>query len=254
MSKNIPEVNRLPAIVKKEGKYKVKNLYNLYDMVKYNNRYYIVDTNKKFEKKWIKLPASCVFNGKERDSPSFGAQGCPKLILAGNKKKNGEKVLYISRADKNGVFKWHKLKDVYETKTPLEYYSQFEDIKLKYQEKEFLEKWKKATAELKKHKIFAIQVGWDVKNFIDNAWDNAEEYVQKRVKNSDDVYIDVSFFFFTAFRLYNATKDGNLYIQHNILKKDEEITNKIMKKYFGNRYNLPVKGRSALLIKLLPIK
>ena len=57
---------------------------------------------------------------EKRESPPVSAQDFPNKIRKGN---DGEE--YVSRADKNKVYRWYKIKSMDKCSTPKKYYMQF---------------------------------------------------------------------------------------------------------------------------------
>ena len=87
---------------------------------------------------------------------------------------------YISKPDKNLIYKWKKIKQIDKTKTPYEYYSQFSEPKIKFDTEKFITKWTLATTELSKQNIILLEIGWKkIGIFIDFAWETANEYLYK---------------------------------------------------------------------------
>ena len=101
----------------------------------------------------------------KRPSPPVSAQDHPNKIMKGNDEEE-----YVSKPNKNGIYKWHKL--VWKN-TAEEYYMQFPENYLnkkfyKYKTTELLNKFKKVASELKKNDILFLEIGWkSVYYFID---------------------------------------------------------------------------------------
>lgn len=188
---------------------------------------------------------------KDRPSPPYHAADAPNWVILGN-----DKYYYISRKNKSGIYQWKRLKQTEDenlTKSAYEYYSQFKDYKPLYDIKPFIKNIKKVKKDLEKHKIFLVPIGWSkVWDFIDYAWDDAQEYVEKKTKTGHfDVLETHSFLLYTDHRLFWAIhKDGEVTIQHNILKKDREFIIETFKKYFGKSYSWNGSDRKTITIKL----
>lgn len=196
---------------------------------------------------------------KLRPSPSMHASEWKNKIKDGNDGRQ-----YVSLPDKNGVYKWKKIKNGEEAKTPEEYYSQFPENKkyiVKYDTYDVLSKLKLISDELTKHHIYIFPVGWKkVWWFIDFAWDDAtnilkkKSYVYNKLTNKDTLFIDVvSYIFFTENRLYWSSIKGILNLQHQIRKEDKKIIIDTFKKYFGKRFSWSGSDPKTLNIKLLKI-
>ncbi len=95
-------------------------------------------------------------------------------------------------------------------------------------------------------------------NFVDYAWSDAEELAEKTAivkqirKDNKDAYIDdiVSMIFYSEHGRYFSEIDGNLQLQHTVLKKDKTIVIDIMTKVFGKDFVWNGKDKKAMLIKL----
>lgn len=185
---------------------------------------------------------------KKRPSPPYHAANAPNWVMKGN---NG--FYYLSKQNKAGIYQWKKLKMDDEqdyTKSAYEYYSQFEDYTAKYNVKDFIKKTKQVAKVLLKHNIYFLYIGWkNVRDFIDYAWDDAKEYVKKKCNE------ECSVIFYTNYRLFWAEyMTGEVFMQHDILKKDKDIVVETFKKYFGKSFSWTGSNRKALLVKLPGLK
>jgi hypothetical protein len=201
---------------------------------------------------WVKMKHECKKltdeKYKNRPSPPYHANDCKDKIMKGNDKKD-----YISKEDKNGVYHWVKLKDFGKTKTPEEYYSQFKPYEPKYDKVDLLKKLNLVEKELLKSKIYLIHIGWNnVYNFSNYAWDDALEFLQKKLKlpNNNSIFDNVSFMFYTDKHLFVATINGELPMQNNILNKDKKVINDAFKKYFGKSYKESKNAKQVITVKL----
>lgn len=186
----------------------------------------------------------------ERPSPPYHANECKNKIMKGNDKKS-----YISKPNKNGIFKWYPLKS---GKTPEEYYNQFPEKKIKkyiFPDK-VLEAVKK---DLLKENILFIKIGWkNVYDFIDDAWYDVTRLIEKKsiikkIRQTDkksDITNIISFIFYTDYRRFWSEINGELFLQYNILPKDKPKVIEIFKNYFGRRFIWNGSKNKALLIKL----
>lgn len=191
--------------------------------------------------------------GKLRPSPSEHAKDHKWKALRGNDGND-----YISRPDKNGVYRWRKINP--EPAKALDYYKQVlkpAELKVKYSAAGFLKKARAAARELKRRKIFFYHVPWgSIGNFIDNAWDNVCENVETATGvGSGDVMDHFSIIFFTDNRVFWAERsDGVVNMQHNILKKDRELVESVFKKHFGRRVTLPKRDTRTIDVSIKSLK
>ena len=219
----IKDVKKLPDIKK----------HSKLDIVKYSGKYWILDEiiqKSKYVLKWIQIPDTCkYYPEKKRGSPSFGAQGCSKMIMKGNDGK-----LYISKADKRGVYTWKKFTMMDEAKSAEDYYFQWGVLEEKFNKKDFMKKFKNAQKELEKHGIYFLCIGWKCcLYFIDDAWYVAEDILMKKAKVENPSLR--SLIFLTDYKLFEAIYDsGVVRLQHNILRKDKDIVKNVLKKHFKN--------------------
>jgi len=181
-----------------------------------------------------------------RPSPPYHANDCKDVKMVGT---DGNE--YISKKDKNGVYHWKIVKD---GKTAREYYSQFKTYTDKYDPKPVILKLKIVANELKKSNVFLVpEIRWDsVGIMIDDAWDDAQEYVSKKTGvRSLDVMDQYSFMLYTNHRMFFATVlNGDLTIQHNILDKDLDLVYNTFKKHFGTSFKWNKRDSKTMMIKL----
>lgn len=202
------------------------------------------------------IPKACKIKDdqkyKDRPSPSFSAQDCPNVVLMGNDEKD-----YISVSDKNGVYHWKILKNKEDTNTAEEYYTQFPENSVpKYDRDDFLDKIKKVEDEFKREKmnIYIFHVKWkNTYNFIDDAWSEVIEILQKKY-NIKDPLETASFIFYTDHRFFWAGLDSNLTLQHNIKTSDKDRVIRGFKKYFGKNFEWNGSPNRTIDIKLNKIK
>ena len=194
---------------------------------------------------------------EKRPSPPFSAQDFPNQIKIGN-----DGLEYVSKADKNKVFRWYKIKYMEECKTAEDFFMQYPEYYLnkkfyKFDSKEFEKKIKIVTKELEKKKIYLIKIGWEgVFDFIDYAWMDAREIIQKKyfkdikIKTGYEIMHYANFIFYTDYRLFWAKHDGDLYMQWNLDKNGKKEAFEIFKKYFKNKFIEPKNSSKAIIIKL----
>jgi hypothetical protein len=190
-----------------------------------------------------------------RPSPRFHAATFPNEVKEGNDGYD-----WISLPDVNGVYRWKKLKNMDQAKSAEEYYDQYPEHRdsPKRDPSEIVEKLNTISQELKKQNIYLFRVGWKkVGDFIDNAWDDAEDVVRKHAHvkkllkdSSDDTPMNVvSMIFWTDHRQYWSTHDGELTLQHAIQKGDSDIVLKLFRKSFGKQFYWNGKESGAFIIK-----
>lgn len=182
-----------------------------------------------------------------RNSPSVHAKDFKNKIKKGN---DGEE--YISRPDKNGVYKW---KLISHKSTPEEYFSQFGTFKKKYDATETEKKLKKIINEFKKHKIFLAKYSWKaVGRFAGDAITLISEKIASKYhmdfwsKEFDDKF---SYITYTDHMRYLAEKDdGKLYLYHHITPKDKKYIIETFKKYFGKKFIWSGSDKKGICIRL----
>ena len=188
------------------------------------------------------IPLKPLKKYNKRPSPPVSAQDFPNEIKVGNDGKE-----YVSRSDKKGIFKWHKIN--YDVKTAYDYYMQLPQIYLdkkfiKYDIDNTLKKLKNIEKELKKHNIYLLYIRWkNVGNFIDNAWDEARLILSKKTNPTN-------FIFYTDNRMFWALHEGELSMQWDLDKQSKIITNDIFTKEFKKSYIPPKNITKAMIIKL----
>jgi hypothetical protein len=183
-----------------------------------------------------------------RNSPPLPANSHKWKVEDGNDGKQ-----YVSRPDKNNVFRWQKLNS--SPKRAFDYYKQLfpaKDIKKKFNDTTFVNKMNAVTKELKKHKIFVFHLEWGrIRNDIDFAWDVVLENVARTTRMDALKVMDhYSILFFTDNQLFWATTgSGIMYLQHSILKKDRSLIQQAFKKHF-KKATIPMSPQKAIEIKM----
>ncbi len=174
---------------------------------------------------------------EKRDSPSVSAQDFPNKIKEGN---DGEE--YVSRADKNKVYRWYKIKSMDKCSTAEKYYMQFPENYLqkkfyKYDLKILETKIKRVKKELEKKKIYLFKIGWKkAYNFIDYAWEDAREHNKE------------NFIFYTEKVLFWAQNSGELTLQWSLQKGVKEDAFEIFHKIFKNKFVKPKRAENAIVL------
>ena len=123
----------------------------------------------------------------------------------------------------------------------------------KFSKAEFMKKWARVRRMLRPHNIFCLKIGWaNVWNFIDYAWEDAEEIVRKRMKMKGkyDALDHTSLLFYTDFGMYWALRNGELEIQHRFRKEDKELIVQKFKQVFGTQFTWNGSKSRTMQIKL----
>ena len=172
-----------------------------------------------------------------------------KILLAikfPNKMKIGKDGYeYVSKLNKNKVFRWYKLKNMNECSSPEKYYMQVPQNYLqkkfiKYNNKSIEKKLNTIKKILKKENIYLLKIKW--KNnykYSDIAWYNAEE---KSKSNNFIFYTEHSFFW--------SQHTGKLNFQWNLDRKSKKIVFNLLKKNFNRKFIMPKSLSKAIIIKL----
>lgn len=160
---------------------------------------------------------------------------------------------YLSVKQPDGTYIWILHKSMYASATAYDYFMQIPTLQVVYNLGPTLMKLKKIQEELAKQNILFYEIEWHV------SWDDGNldwnYFTETAVENG---YMDYtskgtytkSFLFFSNFRLFWATIDGELHIQHDILKKDiDEIIN-IFRKHLGQKFVWNGKQEKTILVKI----
>lgn len=204
-------------------------------------------------------------NREDRPSPPYSAQAMPGKIELGN---DGNQ--YISRPDKNGIYHWKRLWGMGETKSAVEYYSQFPQKPRIYDSEEVVRKLRAVARDLKKHGVPLLQLGWDsIWDFADYAADDAAQIIGSTFisgKNGEGGYSSKPVIYYTDHKLYWASISGKLYLNHDlrthdvrvskyeiskIYKTRKDIVIRIFREHFGRRFLWNGYQSAALCVQLL---
>ena len=183
-----------------------------------------------------------------------------KILLAikfPNKIKfeNNDDSEYVSKLDNNKVFRWYKIKNMYECKSPEKYYMQFPENYLqkkfiKYNNKSIETKLNSIKKILKKENIFLLKIKWNNNyNYIDNAWYNAEEIIKNKSK-SNILNVSSNFIFYTEDSFFWSQNTGKLNFQWDIDRKSKKIVFDLLKIKFKRKFIEPKSSSNAIIIKL----
>ena len=155
--------------------------------------------------------------------------------------KNEDKVgedgeLYVSKKDKNNIYKWYKIKL---KKNPEEYYKQFPDYEKPINDpKFFIKDIKKLTHEFDKIGIKFYFIKWKI--YGDEPCEI--EYFQT------DNHLEDNYILYSERRHYWTLrmKDAKIYLIHYIPKDKWTLVNNILFKYFPNRTNGIVSNKECI--------
>ncbi len=174
---------------------------------------------------------------EKRDSPPLSAQDFHNKIKLGN---DGQE--YISRADKNKVYRWYKIKSMDKCISPEKYYMQFPENYLqkkfyKYDLKRLDKNIKLVKKELEKKNIYLFKIGWkNVYNYVDYAWDEAQKH------NKDN------FIFYTEKSLFWTQNSGELTMQWSLGRSVKKDAFDIFEKIFNNKFIRPKTSGNTIII------
>ena len=202
----------------------------------------------------------------KRKSPPYHANDCPN-----QEKKGNDGNIYISKKDKNGIYKWI-LKDPFEPKiepkkgrivnydgfsyyavegkdkkyywkkkeikyksTPEAYYKQFPDYqKSIYDYKEILNTIQKLKKDLKKINIILIFVKWNPSSIYGIDYELGLDMLYDKYNNIDG---GLEYIIITEVDIYikSKIKDSYIPVMHNIFNSSKDKFNQVFTKYFPNR-------------------
>lgn len=180
---------------------------------------------------------------KTRDSPPYHANDCPNEIKEGN-----DENLYVSKKDKNGVYKWVK---IHEKKTAIEYYKQFPNyIEPKHDISFFIRAIPELKKELNKIGVNFYYIEWE--KYGDSIF--TYEYFKEDVL--DKLPPDTNYMYVSEMSIFahSTQKDGKIYLQYRIDADKKEEFNRILKSIFPNRTRGYENITDAIKIELVPKK
>ena len=159
---------------------------------------------------------------------------------------------YVSKFNKNKVFRWYKIKNMNECISPEKYYMQFPQNYLqkkfiKYNNKSIERKINTIKKILIKENIYLLKIKWKNNyNYSDNAWYNAQEIIKKKTKSNTLV----NFIFYTESLFFWSKNTGKLNFQWDLDKKSKKYVFNLLKKKFKNKFIMPKSSSKAIIIKL----
>lgn len=193
--------------------------------------------------------------------------------------KGTDNKLYLSKPNKDKIFKWYKLKDLSETSSPIQYYKQFPEFnkginKILYNPELILKKLNKISKMLLEFDIYLFNVGWKyVWNFDDYATLEAKDYIINKYQSKN--YVDdrlilihpepiknkerflysnyckiFNFMYYSEYLVYKSTINGELKIRWVLDKKSRKIVSELFQKEFGNNFFKPANPKTPIIIKL----
>jgi hypothetical protein len=181
-----------------------------------------------------------------RNSPPYPANKCKEMIKKGNDGKE-----YISKKDKNGIYKWilHVEKEIAYKSNPDSYFKQFNNYeKPKYDMSFFSSKIKELYTKLKKIGILFYFLKWS----RDSTYMNHYDILDEKVENYRETHPNEGtngFIYMSDFLLYwSSRKDGIIYISHELDKNIIPEFNKIIQEVFPNRTLGYIKKSEAIKI------
>ena len=163
--------------------------------------------------------------------PLYNAEKFKNKVKVGD---DGE--LYLSKKDKNNIYKWYKIKL---KKNPEDYYKQFSDYENPINDPTFfIKNIKKLTHELDKIGIKFYFIKWKIYGDEPSEIENFQED-----NNLDDNYI-----LYSERRLYwdLRDKEAKIHLIHSIPKNKWTLVNNILFKYFPNRTNGIVSNKECI--------
>lgn len=189
-----------------------------------------------------------------RPSPPYHAHNFPNKIKIGNDENE-----YISKQDKNGIYKWVKIEL---KKSAEEYYKQFPNYKKSIYDSSFLtKKIKDLSKSLKKIGVTFYFVKWnecsqygsrvDYECWSENRNKDFPIFYDGWSENNDPSGNYIVYF---ESRLYwdSRLKYGIMHMDHFINKKLRNKTNEILQEYFPNRTNGIANKSNSLNISFNP--
>jgi hypothetical protein len=139
------------------------------------------------------------------------------------KDKNDDENDYISKKDKDGIYKWFK---IIKGKTPKEYYQQFPKyIEEKYDTSFFFNNLKNFQKDLDKIGVTFYFIKWGIYN-------PTTTYADFKC----EIDLTPDFILYSENNLFiDSCNNDSMYIQHDISEKKWKNVNKILKKYFPKK-------------------
>jgi hypothetical protein len=184
-----------------------------------------------------------------RRSPPFHAKDFPD-----KEKKGNDGQMYVSTADKNGVYKWNSIDSLIKYKpTPQLYYEQFPDHNPVIYDVSFITKQlPKLIADLKKIGVKLYIIKWTKKLVQENPMFEYEYFES----DNHDKLIEGTYLYFSERMLYFAStkKNGQFGIHHSLNHDITKSFNGIFCKYFPGRTNGYMTDAKVITIEMVAKK
>ncbi|AYV79426.1 MAG: hypothetical protein Faunusvirus13_19 [Faunusvirus sp.] len=163
-------------------------------------------------------------------------------------KDGNDKNIYISKRDKNGVYKWLKIQN---KKSPDEYYKQFPAYKKPlYDTSFFINSIPKLQKELNKIGVKFFLIKWKTYNDSPFEYEYFDEDVLSLLPvNTNYIYVSERMIYASS-----LNKNGKIYIMHGIAKDKIKKFNQILIKYFPGRTKGYENESECIKIELIPKK
>jgi hypothetical protein len=187
---------------------------------------------------------------KNRPSPPYHAADFKNKYIIHNNER------WMSRADRNGVYKWAAMNNA--PKTVEQWAHSYWAYTINYDTKKASAILKKISKELLKYRIYLLpEIKWNhTELFIEDAKNKAETIMFDKFPDKiiwrRDLYGNYSFIFYARHSMFIGSIDGVLDIYPHVLDKDKHIVTDIFIKHFGKSYSWSGYGRKNIIRIKLP--
>lgn len=165
--------------------------------------------------------------------PLFDPNTCKEYKMLGTDGR-----VYKPREEPEGNYRWRKIKEMHETNNSLEYYSQFEKLKLYRTEAEMVKlskMVKKLKDKLAKHKILLIILPW--KNVYNSPSYEEEELFEHISGELNKDYDKTSYIYTSEYYIFNFMyRNDKIYLDYKLKSSEYKIVDQIFKDVFKNKY------------------
>ena len=212
-----------------------------------------------------------------RPSPSEHANDHKNKVMKGNDDNN-----WISKMDKNGVYKWKKLKKGSQCKTAEEFYMQNPDQKIKYDIKDIVKKLVKIEKKVIEKNILFSHIKWNVefnypasdetdtflinkfmpiikKHYKDDECIMESLLMKKRSNKCKKVFISAfniiepfSVVTYQDYNLFRGSLNGKIELFHKFVnKEDKDYVYSLLEDAFGKLFVKPKQNKltASFIIK-----